>query len=383
MAEKKHASPDEPSPKRSKLTSSVTASPTSAASNSPARFKVTVFGGGTFGTAVGTVIARQGHDVVILVRRKHRAKAINEEHRNPDYLKEYDLPHNLSATMDPKTALEGTHFIVHSVPVQASPAYLTRLKPFIAPTVPIISLSKGVHLETLSFMNKVIETAMGRKQPAAFVSGPSFARELMEGRPTGLVVASESAALAREVQSMLSSSVTRVYVTNDVVGVEVGGALKNIFAIAAGMAEGLGHKMNTAALIVTRGCHEMNKLALALGAEPRTLSGLAGFGDLMLTCFGGASRNRSVGVRLGQGEKLEDIIESMSEVAEGIITARAAARLAEKLQIDLPFTMAICAVLAEERALAWADTLGFVIANEHMNTKKERDQKVRAPNQLG
>jgi len=235
---------------------------------------------------------------------------------------------------------------VHSIPVQSSTEFLKSVKDMIPETVPIVSLSKGIHSETLKFMNDVIADALGRKQPMAFLSGPSFARELMEDQPTGLVLASEDEKLVQDLQSMLASGRLRVYTSTDVIGVEVGGALKNIYAIAAGMAEGMGFKLNTAALLVTRGCSEMRKLATTLGAKPQTLSGLSGIGDLMLTCFGPASRNRSVGVRLGKGEKLADILASMPEVAEGVPTAAAAAKLLVKLKLDLPLSQAVADILA-------------------------------------
>jgi len=309
------------------------------------RVKVCVFGEGTFGTAVGTLFARNGHEVVLLARRPHRVDSINSQRKNPDYLKEYTLHENISATTDAAAAIANAALIVHSIPVQASSAYLSDKRDLIPPHVPVVSLSKGIHLTNLNFMCHIIEDALQRKQPCAFFSGPSFARELMDGQPTGIVVASEDAAVAARVQRLVGSSVIRVYTSTDVIGVEVGGALKNIYAIAAGAAEGMGFKLNTAALIITRGCSEMKKLAVALGARPATVSGLSGIGDLMLTCFGGASRNRTVGVRLGKGEKLQDILESMGEVAEGVPTAGAALKLVKQLGLDLPITTTVGEVL--------------------------------------
>lgn len=307
--------------------------------------KVCVFGEGTFGMAVGTLFARKGHKVVLLARKENRVKMINEEHKNPDYLKEFVLHDNITATTDAKEALDGAELIIHAIPVQSSFDYLAAKKDIIPIDIPIVSLSKGIHCENLNFMCHIIEDSLGRNQPTAFFSGPSFARELMTGQPTGVVIASKDAAVAEKVQQMVASPVVRAYTTDDVIGVEVGGALKNIYAIGAGIAEGMGFGMNTSALIVTRGCSELKKLAVALGARPETVNGLSGIGDLMLTCFGGASRNKSVGLRLGKGEKLEAILASMGEVAEGVPTAGAALKLLDKLKLDLPMTRAVGLVL--------------------------------------
>jgi len=194
-------------------------------------------------------------------------------------------------------------------------------------------------------MDSVIPNALENPdQPTAFFSGPSFAKELVERVPTAVVIASSDEKVLLEVQKLFLQPTLRVYITDDVIGVEVGGALKNIYAIAAGIAEGYGLGMNSLAAIVTRGCHEMTKLAVKLGARPETLSGLSGIGDLMLTCYGSLSRNRSVGVRLGKGESLQQIIDSMDEVAEGVDTSEAAVRLSDKLGFqttDLPIIQTV------------------------------------------
>jgi glycerol-3-phosphate dehydrogenase (NAD+) len=317
--------------------------------------QVVVFGGGTFGTAVGTLFARNGHKVCLMVRREHRCASINESHKNPDYLSEYTLLDNITAVMadDASEILQQAQIIVHAIPVQASQSYLEKIRPYIAPDTPVVSLSKGIHHEKLTFMNQIIADALGKDHPTAFLSGPSFARELMDEQPTGLVCATEPAAtkLASTICAMITSKRIRVYVSTDVIGVEVGGALKNVYAIAAGIAHGMGLHKNTAALIVTRGCNEMKKLAVKMGARPSTLAGLSGIGDLMLTCFGGASRNRTVGVRLGKGEKLDDIIASMREVAEGVPTVGAVITLAEKFELDLPVARAVNSILEGEAEL--------------------------------
>eukprot|EP01116_Phalansterium_solitarium_P012220 TRINITY_DN2829_c0_g1_i1.p1 TRINITY_DN2829_c0_g1~~TRINITY_DN2829_c0_g1_i1.p1 ORF type:complete len:360 (-),score=95.28 TRINITY_DN2829_c0_g1_i1:348-1358(-) len=308
--------------------------------------KVTVLGGGSFGTALGFAVSKNCNKVTILVRNPEIIKSINEDHRNCSYLSDFALPVHMEATDDPAKAFEGTSFIVHSIPVQASFDFLRNLAPHIPPTVPIISSSKGLHTQTLKYMSDIIPDALGRTtNPLAFVSGPSFARELMSELPTAFVAASTDTQLAVAVQHLFSSQRVRVYTTDDVVGVEVGGALKNVFAIAAGIIEGLGLGMNTTAALLTRGTSEMTKLAVRMGARPATVAGLSGIGDLMLTCYGALSRNRTVGKRLGSGETLEAITESMSETAEGVATSPAAARLAEQYGLDLPIVRTMADII--------------------------------------
>jgi len=294
---------------------------------------------------MGTVLARNGHSVCILIRDPVVCESINKQHRNPRYLSEYTLPENLTACTDAKQSLDNVDWIVHAIPVQESPAYLRALASLIPLHAPIVSLSKGIHSESLRFMYDIINDALGHDHPSCFLSGPSFARELMDKQPTGLVIGCSDEKLSHRIGCCFQSDRLRVYTTTDVIGVEIGGALKNIYAIAAGAAEGLGFRLNTAAFLVTRGCAEMKKIALAKGAREQTLAGLSGIGDLMLTCFGGASRNRTVGSRIGKGEKLDDILKTMGEVAEGVPTALAAVRLADSLKLDVPIARAICDVL--------------------------------------
>lgn len=195
-------------------------------------------------------------------------------------------------------------------------------------------------------MSDLIPGALGdNSPPLAFFSGPSFARELLDSQPSAVVVASRDQQLAEQVQALFANRSLRVYTTTDVIGVEVGGALKNVFAIGAGMIDGLGFGKNTMAAMITRGSSEMRKLAQAMGAEPLTIAGLAGIGDLMLTCYGSLSRNRQVGYRLGQGETLQEIMDSMSEVAEGVYTTPAAVKLAENYGLELPIIRAVASVL--------------------------------------
>lgn len=248
--------------------------------------------------------------------------------------------------MDPHTAFRNTSYIVHCIPVQASYTYLESLQSFIPQNVPIISCSKGLHTESLLFMSQIIPKALKNpEQPVAVLSGPTFAKELLMAYPSGAVVASSSSELRKQVAELFSSSNFRIFTSNDVIGVEIAGALKNVYAIAAGILEGLGLKDNTLAFLCTRAIAEMNSLARALGSTEMTLAGLAGIGDLVLSCWGSSSRNRLVGLNLGKGKSLENIIEEMSETAEGVWSAPASLKLAQHLNVDTPILHAVVDVL--------------------------------------
>ena len=310
--------------------------------------KVAVFGSGSFGTAMGTHLALQGHEVWIVTRRQEVVDKIAREHRHPNTFPEFALPYNLTATTEAADALRGADYILHAIPVQSSYEFYCEMRELIPPTVPIINTSKGLHTQRLELMNDLICAALERPQPIAILSGPTFAKELMQGFPTGAVIASSDQALATAVAKLFTSHTFRAFTSLDVVGVELAGALKNVYGLAAGAVEGLGLGVNTTALLVTRAVAEMNKLARVLGASEATLNGLSGVGDLMLTCFGKESRNRTVGVRLGRGETLADIMASMTEVAEGVATAPAALALARRHNIHVPIIESVCAVLAPE-----------------------------------
>ncbi|KAK9810164.1 hypothetical protein WJX72_005939 [[Myrmecia] bisecta] len=309
--------------------------------------KVVVFGGGSFGTAMGVALARQKRDlnVTLLLRDPYVCKDINNTHVNTRYLKDHVLPENVTATTSLAEAIAGAQYAVHAVPVQHSRAFLQSIAGILPPDVPIISVSKGLEVGTGKMMSEVIPSALGRKQPAAFLSGPSFAKEVMDLRPTGVVAASRDPQLARDMQQLFASPFMRVNTTTDVIGVEICGALKNVLAIAAGIVEGLDLGHNAMAALVAQGCSEIRWLAEKMGAKPATISGLSGLGDIMLTCYGSLSRNRSVGVKLGQGLKLEDILAASNQVAEGVTTAGVVVGLARKYRVSLPVLTAVAQVL--------------------------------------
>jgi len=316
-----------------------------------AKTRVCVFGSGSFGTALGTLVARNGYTVTLLTRREEVAVSVNTKHVNPQHLSECRLPPNLSATTSAEEALRGASFIVHSVPVQSTESFLAPLRDLVPPGVPFISTSKGLHSETLETMNELVPRVLGRPQPMAFLSGPTFAKELVDSQPSGAVMASEDLRVAEACAAIFHCQSLRCYTTDDVIGVEVGGALKNVYALAAGTIEGMGLGVNPMAFMVTRACSEMSCLAVAMGARAHTMAGLAGIGDLMLTCMGGASRNKAVGIKIGQGETLDTVLQNRSQslagVAEGVATAPAAVKLARKLGVDTPVADAVAAVISQ------------------------------------
>lgn len=309
--------------------------------------KIVIFGGGSFGTAMGVALARSHPDlqVSLLLRDAYLCRDINEKHCNSRYLPEFQLPSNVTATTSAVEAIAGAQYAIHAVPVQHTRVFLESIKDLIDPAMPIISVSKGVELATGQLMSEVIPSALGRKQPAAYLSGPSFAKEVMASRPTGIVAASKDRNLARDVQKLFASPVMRVNTSHDVVGVEICGALKNVLAIAAGIVEGLDLGQNAMAALVAQGCAEIRWLATKMGAKTATISGLSGLGDIMLTCYGSLSRNRSVGVRLGKGEALSDILASSTQIAEGVATAGVVVSLARKYRVELPVLTAVAQVL--------------------------------------
>ncbi|KAK1604751.1 hypothetical protein QYE76_028424 [Lolium multiflorum] len=313
--------------------------------------KVVVLGGGSFGTAMAAQVAAKKPDleVAMLLRDDLVCRSINHHHVNSKYLSEYRLPENIVATTSASDALAGADFCFHAVPVQFSSSFLGSISTHVDPKLPFISLSKGLELNTLCTMSQIIPRALGNpRQPFIVLSGPSFAVELMERLPTAMVVASKDKKLASAVQQLLASSNLRISTSSDVTGVEIAGALKNVLAIAAGIVEGMHLGNNCMAALVAQGCSEIRWLATKMGAKPTTLAGLSGSGDIMLTCFVNLSRNRNVGLRLGSGEKLDEILNSMNQVAEGVSTAGAVIALAQKYNVKLPVLTAVARIIDNE-----------------------------------
>ena len=336
--------------------------------SSPERKQVAVIGAGSWGTALAMIAARNQHRVRLWAREPEVAGEINRIHKNPIYLSDFELPENIHATTDIETAIAEADFALLVVPSHAMRETLTRLRPFLNNDLVLVSAAKGVENNTLMRMQEVAADVLQQDPRLRYValSGPSFAREVAEGQPTAIVAASEDRERSELIQRSLSSNVFLVYTNTDVAGVELGGAVKNVVAIAAGVVRGLGYGTNAVAAIITRGLAEMTRLALARGARIETMAGLAGLGDLVLTCTGELSRNRYVGVELGRGRKLADILGEMREVAEGVKTTRSVYELGHRLKIDMPITASIHALLYEDKPALEA-------ANELMGRPLKRE----------
>ncbi|MBS1816047.1 MAG: NAD(P)-dependent glycerol-3-phosphate dehydrogenase [Acidobacteria bacterium] len=307
--------------------------------------RIALIGAGAWGTALALTFARsQKHGVALWVHREEHASAMLSARENTRYLPGVPLPPEISITASLQDAITQTDIVFLVTPSEHLPATVQKLAPFLTANQTIISATKGLQAETHLRMSQVIQHHT--TAPIAVLSGPTFAQELAAGMPTACVIASEDAALTRHLQQTLSSSELRIYRSTDVTGVELGGALKNIIAIAAGMVVGLELGSNALAALITRGMAEITRLAVACGAEPQTLSGLAGMGDLILTCTGPLSRNRSVGLELGKGRKLPEILSAMNgKVAEGVRCTAAALALAADNNIEMPITAQIDAIL--------------------------------------
>ncbi|MGF1466298.1 MAG: NAD(P)H-dependent glycerol-3-phosphate dehydrogenase [Sandaracinaceae bacterium] len=310
-----------------------------------------VLGAGSWGTALAKSLADQGHRVRLWARRPEQAEDIQAHRENRDYLSGFTLPDTLSATSDLDGALSGAQLVLSVVPTHGLRAVLATVAPRLPPSAPILSCTKGIENSTLMLVSQVFEEHLPAEQQRrlTYLAGPSFAREVAAGIPTAVTVAAADHAAAEEVQGYLGNPTLRVYTTEDVIGAELGGALKNIIAIAAGISDGLGFGHNSRAALITRGLAEITRLALHLGAHPLTLAGLAGMGDLVLTCTGDLSRNRKVGLALGQGQTLSEVLESMNMVAEGVRTTRSAHELARREGVEMPITHSMFEILYEDR----------------------------------
>jgi|CZKU01.1.fsa_nt_gi glycerol-3-phosphate dehydrogenase (NAD(P)+) len=317
--------------------------------------KVAVLGAGAWGTALALLLAEKGGEVLLWTRRRELCDAINAAHENVRYLPGARLPENVRSTDSIASALDGAQMIVFVVPSHATREVAREAAPFIHGEVPIVSATKGIENDSLMFMDEVLaEELPGARSQFAFLSGPSFAKELAHRLPTAIVIAARDAAIGSSVMRRFHTPYLRTYASDDVVGVECGGALKNVIAIAAGAVDGMGFGHNTRAALITRGLSEVAKLAMARGGSALTLSGLAGMGDLVLTCTGELSRNRTVGHELGRGKTLDEVLAALGHVAEGVKTAKSAHELAKKLGVSMPITSEVYAVLYEQKPVQQA-----------------------------
>jgi glycerol-3-phosphate dehydrogenase (NAD(P)+) len=313
--------------------------------------KVAVLGAGSWGTALGKALADHGHEVWLWARSAEMANRLSAERENNPYLPGIKLPPSLFPTHDLAGALHGARTVLFVVPSHGLREVVIQSLPHLPKQGPIVTATKGIENSSLMMMSQVIEQQLpaGAQHRVCALGGPSFANETALGMPTAVCLAGRERKLAEEVQQQLASDRFRVYTTDDLVGVELGGALKNVMAIAVGAADGLGYGHNARAALITRGLAEVARLATQMGANPMTLAGLAGLGDLVLTCTGDQSRNRRVGLELGRGRKLSDVLGEMRMVAEGVRTAKSAHALAEREGVDMPITREVYRALYEDK----------------------------------
>ena len=311
--------------------------------------RIAIIGAGNWGTALGILAARAGHEVQLWSHNAAVVESINSNHLNARYLTDVTIPENVHATSNIVEAVNKAELVILAAPSHATRELLATMASGLRPDMIIASATKGIEIDTGKRISQVVAEVVPQEIRPRFVSlsGPSFAKEVAEGHPTAVVAASNDREASRIVQTDLSFDNFRVYTNDDVVGTELGGSIKNVMAIAAGMVAGLGYGSNSIAALITRGLAEMTRLALGEGAKLETLMGLAGLGDLVLTCTGSLSRNRFVGQELGKGRSLNDIAAGMNEIAEGVKTTLAVKRLAERIGVEMPITSEVHAVLYE------------------------------------
>jgi len=306
-----------------------------------------VVGAGSWGTALAVHCARAGHRVILWGRDAAKISAMKAAGENGLYLPAVAFPSALELTSDPGRALADATIVVSAVPSRYTRKMWQGMATNLNAGVHLVSATKGIEEHSGLRMSQVLEEVVGRVGSISSISGPSFARELAEGHPTAVTLGCTDLDAARVVQEAFSAGPLRVYRNRDLIGVEMGGALKNVIAIAAGIVDGIGFGSNTQAALISRGLKEVTALAVACGAQAETLTGLAGLGDLVLTCTGPLSRNRGVGVEIGRGRTLEEITESMQMVAEGVVTTRSSLELAGRLGVEMPIVEGVHAVLYE------------------------------------
>lgn len=316
------------------------------------KYNVALLGGGSWGTTVAALATRNAN-VTLWARSQATADEINQQHSNSRYLPDARLPVSLHATSDLQQAVCNADIVVMAIPSQNFRAVLTEAAAWIRPWIPIISLTKGLEMATEKRMSEIIEEVIPG-HPVGVLTGPNLAREIMTGSAAASVLAMKDSLVIKEVQKVFHSGLFRVYTNHDIIGCELGGVLKNIIAIAAGMGDGLGAGDNTRSAILTRGLAEITRLGVSLGGEEATFYGLAGMGDLLATCTSTQSRNRTVGFELGKGRKLADIIDEMHMVAEGVKSAPTVMALAKKHGIEMPIAQEVYQVIMGQAQAAYA-----------------------------
>lgn len=313
--------------------------------------RIAVIGSGSYGTCLAILAGGKGYDVTLWARSPEAATKLASTRENERYLPGARLPDAVRVTADLEEAVRGASIVLSVTPTHATRAVLGEAAPHIDPGAIVVNASKGLEEQTYYRMDQVFESVLSEElaRRAVYLSGPTFAKEVAAGQPSAIVVAGRDPDATREAQEALSTDRFRAYSSTDVVGVLVGGALKNVVAIAAGVSDGLGLGNNARAALITRGLAEMSRVGVAMGADPLTFAGLSGLGDLVLTCAGELSRNRRVGLALGEGKSLDEITSEMHMVAEGVKTTRVARELTSRLGIDAPITEVMHAILYEDR----------------------------------
>ena len=309
--------------------------------------KVTVVGAGSWGTTIAALASRNT-PTTLWARREDLAKRIDEDHVNPDYLPDFTLPTALRATADLEEAVRNADVVVMGVPSQGFRDTIAMLAPWVRPWVPVISLAKGLEQGSRLRMSQIIEQELPG-HPLGVLTGPNLAKEILAGDAAASVLAIDDEHVASALQPLFAGELFRVYTHHDVIGCELGGVLKNVMAIASGMADGLGTGDNTRATVITRGLNEMSQFGAALGGEEATFAGLAGMGDLIATCNSKQSRNRYVGEQLGKGRAIDEIIDEMHMVAEGVKTSKVVHEMAHELGVDMPIAEEVYAACHEGR----------------------------------
>lgn len=306
--------------------------------------RTAVVGGGAWGTALAHTLATRGHVVHLWAREADVVEHINQSHANPRFLPGASLSPGLRASADMGIVLGGAAVVVYAAPSHVLRDVVRDGAKAVAPDATLVVATKGIERDTLALMTDVVADELTGRDVVA-LSGPSFAQEVVHGQPTAIVAASRRADASAHVQQLMSSGMLRVYTSDDVTGVELGGALKNVMAVATGIAEGLGLGLNTRAALITRGLAEMRRLGIAAGARAETFAGLTGVGDLVLTCTGALSRNRAVGIDVGKGIPLEEVLAGKESVAEGVVTTQSALALAVRHGVEMPIVSAVSRVL--------------------------------------
>ncbi|MBB4823781.1 glycerol-3-phosphate dehydrogenase (NAD(P)+) [Sporosarcina luteola] len=312
--------------------------------------KVTVIGAGSWGTALAFVLADNGHDCLLWARREEQAAEINEHHTNERYVPTILLPSSLQATSDLKRAVHHAEILIIAVPTKGIREICEEINGMVKEPKLFVHVSKGIEPNTLKRISEMMEDEIEAQNRRAIVvlSGPSHAEEVVLRHPTTVTAASNHLQAAEKVQDLFMNHYFRVYTNNDMLGVELGAALKNVIALAAGITDGLGYGDNAKAALITRGLAEITRLGVKMGAKPLTFSGLTGLGDLIVTCTSVHSRNWKAGHMLGQGKTLEEVVSGMGMVIEGVRTTKAAHQLAQQMQVSMPLTEALYTVLFEE-----------------------------------